>query len=375
MRFELSEEHKQFQEQCRAFVDREVVPLANRMDREEHTYGELIDKASEKGYLGAVIPKSYGGQQLDYINLGLMHEQFGRACSSIRSLLTVHGMVTLAIHKWGNESQKRQWLPDLAAGSRIGAFALSEPNVGTDAKSIETTAKRMNDRYVLNGRKKWITYGQIADLFLIFAQCEGQPTAFLVERERNGLTTHAIEGMLGTKASMLAELHLENCEVPVENVLGRVGMGVSFVGTHCLNYGRFSIAFGAVGIGQGCLDESLDYTMKREQFGVPLREHQLIQKMIAEMTVSVEAARLLCLQAAYLADCASPDAMMANWKAKYFATSILGKITSDAVQIQGAFGCSKESAAQRYFRDAKIMEIIEGTTQMHEVIIATHAYP
>ncbi|GAV12351.1 acyl-CoA dehydrogenase domain-containing protein [Paenibacillus sp. NAIST15-1] len=348
--------------------------MANRMDREEHTQADLIRKVAEQGYLGAVIPRSYGGCQLDYISLGLMHEQTGRACSSIRSLLTVHGMVTLAIRKWGNELQKQQWLPELASGTRIGAFGLSEPNIGTDAKSIETTAELVNGRYVLNGRKKWITYGQIANLFLIFARCEGQPTAFLVERDSKGFTANAIDGILGTKASMLAELHLDNCEVPAENLLGRIGMGLSFVGTHCLDYGRFSIAFGAVGIGQGCLEDSLEYTSNRKQFGVVLREHQLIQKMITEMIVNVEAARLLCHQAAYLADLADPDFMMASWKAKYFATSILRKITSDAVQIQGAFGCSTDSNAQRYFRDAKIMEIIEGTTQMHEMIIARHAY-
>ncbi|WCT58038.1 acyl-CoA dehydrogenase family protein [Paenibacillus kyungheensis] len=374
MRFGLSKKQEQFQEECRLFVDREVMPLANQMDRQENTSEELIARVAEQGYLGAVVPSIYGGSELDYMSLGLMHEQIGRGCSSIRSLLTVHGMVTLAIRKWGTEQQKQQWLPDLATGSLIGAFGLSEPNAGADAKSIETTAELVDGRYILNGRKKWITYGQIADLFLIFACYEGQPTAFLVERSSKGCTTHAIEGILGTRASMLAELHMEHCEVPMENKLGGIGLGLSFVATHCLDYGRFSIAFGAVGIGQGCLNDSLEYTLKRKQFGVALREHQLIQKMITEMTVHIEAARLLCMQLADLADSGDPDSIIAGWKAKYFATSILGKITSDTVQIQGAYGCSIDSNAQRYFRDAKIMEIIEGTTQMHEMIIAANAY-
>ncbi|SDD51015.1 hypothetical protein SAMN05428987_5055 [Paenibacillus sp. CF095] len=374
MFMKLRTQHQKFQDECKSFVDHEILPYANQMDEEEHTHKQLIQKVADKGYLGAVINKAYGGHELDFLSLGIMNEQIGRGCSSIRSLLTVHGMVTRAIDRWGTEEQKRKWLPELSTGAKIGAFGLSEPNVGTDVKSIETVAVRVNDRFVLNGKKKWITYGQIADLFLIFAQYDGEPVAFLVEKGRNGLSTHAINGMLGTKASMLAELHLENCEVEKENMIGGIGQGLSFIATHCLDYGRFSIAFGSVGIGQACIDESLAYTSRRKQFGVPLNEHQLIQKMLSEMVVNVEAARLLCLQLAYRYEMRDPEAMISGWKAKYFATTMLGKITSDAIQIQGANGCSKDSNVQRFFRDAKIMEIIEGTTQMHEIVISKHAF-
>jgi alkylation response protein AidB-like acyl-CoA dehydrogenase len=283
-------------------------------------------------------------------------------------------MVAQALFKWGNTFQKENWLPKLASGEVIAAFALSEPNVGSDAKSIETTATQSGNFYVLNGQKKWITYGQIADVFLVFAQCEGKPSAFLVEKNSPGLTIKPIFGMLGVRGSMLAELHLHDCKIPSENLLCRQGFGFSHVASSALDYGRYSVAWGCVGIAQACLDACLQYTSQRQQFGVYLKEHQLIRQMITEMLVNVKAARLLCYQAGYLKDSGDPKSIMETSIAKYFASTTATKAANDAVQIHGGNGCSREYSVQRYWRDAKIMEIIEGSTQIQQITIAEYGY-
>jgi alkylation response protein AidB-like acyl-CoA dehydrogenase len=230
------------------------------------------------------------------------------------------------------------------------------------------------DTYVLNGQKKWITFGQIAGLYLVFAQHEGKPCAFLVERNTPGLWVEPIFGMLGTRASMLAELHFENCRVPKENLLGRVGFGVSHVALYALDLGRYSVAWGCVGIGQACLDACLKYTSQRKQFGVYLKDHQLIQRMITEMVTQVRAARLLCFQAGYAKQSADPSVFMETAIAKYFASRMATKVSCDAVQVHGANGCSGEYPLQRYIRDARIMEVIEGSTEIQQVAIANYAY-
>ncbi|AFZ17610.1 acyl-CoA dehydrogenase family protein [Allocoleopsis franciscana] len=374
MRIELTPQQNQARSEFKAFVDEAIIPYANRCDRKEHTPPELIEKLAQQGYLGAALPKDKGGSGMDAITYGLLNEEIGRGCSSLRSLLTVHNMVSQALLKWGNKFQKENWLPKLASGEVIAAFALSEPNVGSDAKSIETTATRSGDFYVLNGQKKWITYGQIADVFLVFAQCEGKPSAFLVEKNSPGLTIKPIFGMLGVRASMLAELHLHDCKIPLENLVCRQGFGFSHVASSALDYGRYSVAWGCVGIAQACLEACIQYTSQRQQFGVYLKEHQLIRQMIAEMLVNVKAARLLCYQAGYLKDIGAPKSIMETSIAKYFASTTATKAANDAVQIHGGNGCSSEYSVQRYLRDAKIMEIIEGSNQIQQITIAEYGY-
>lgn len=356
-----------------AFAEREVMPLAQRHDQEERIAPEVIRKVAQAGYLGALVPREYGGTELDMVTVGILNESIGRACAAVRSLLTVHGMATLGISRWGSDEQKERWLPSLAAGEAIGAFALTEPRAGSDAQGITATAELHGDHYVLNGTKKWTTMGQIADLFILFAKCEGQHTAFLVERSSPGFSAKPITGMMGARGSMLAELTLENCRVPAANVLGQVGTGWSHVGLTCLDYGRYSIAFGCVGLGQACLDSSLSYANSRRQFGKLLGTNQLIQKMLTEMVVQVQAARLLCYEAGYFKDIADPDSIMKTWIAKYFASTMLTKVAADAVQIHGANGCHNGHPVERYFRESKVNEIVEGTSQMHEVLIANHA--
>jgi glutaryl-CoA dehydrogenase (non-decarboxylating) len=374
MKIELTPQQQNARTVFRAFVDEEIVPHADQWDREERTPSAIIKKLAQQGYLGALLPKNSGGSGMDLITYGLLSEEIGRGCSSLRSLLTVHSMVAQALLKWGSQSQKADWLPKLASGEAIAAFALSEPNVGSDAKHVETTATPSGDTYLLNGKKKWITYGQIADVFLVFAQCDGNPSAFLVEKDSPGLSIAPISDMLGVRASMLAELHFNDCRIPQENLVGRQGFGFSHVAAAALDCGRYSVAWGCVGIAQACLEACIQYTSQRKQFGVYLREHPLIRQLITNAIVNIKAARLLCYQAGYLKDMGDPKSMMETSIAKYFASTTATQVASDAVQIYGGNGCSSEYPVQRYFRDAKIMEIIEGSTQIQQLTIAEYGY-
>ena len=374
MKIKLTDQQREAQHNFRSFANKEIFPFANQFDQEECMPIELINKMAKEKYLGTILPEAYGAPGLDMITFGLLNEEIGRACSSARSLLTVHGMVSYAILRWGTDQQKEKWLPKLASGDVLGAFALTEPEIGSDAKNIKTTAVRQGNTYILNGQKKWITYGQIADLFLIMAQYEGKGTAFLVERESPGLTTTATYGLLGTRASMIADVHMQACEIPKENMIGGPGFGFMTVALSALDLGRYSVALGSLGIGQACLDASLKYTSEREQFGVPLKKHQLIKEMIADMVTKVKATRLLCYYAGYLKDIEDPNATAETLVAKYYASTTANQIASDAVQIHGGNGCGNEYPVQRYFRDAKVMEIIEGSNQMQQLMISKNAY-
>ncbi|MBT2574030.1 acyl-CoA dehydrogenase family protein [Bacillus sp. ISL-51] len=355
------------------FVNTHVAPNAANIDKKQHIPTDIIKNLAQEGYLGSMLPSQYGGMGLDMVTIGVLNEEVGRGCSSVRSLLTVHGMVALAIHRWGTQKQCNYWLPKLAEGSVIGAFGLTEPQVGSDAKSIQTKAILDGNDYVLNGVKKWITMGQIADVFLIFAMCKEGPAAFIVERNTPGVEVNQINSMLGVRGSMLGEIKFSHCRIPKENLIGRIGTGLSHIALSCLNYGRYTIAWGCVGLAQACLEHSLHYARTRKQFGSAIGENQLIQKMLTEMVVQVKAARLLCINAGELKDEGSPDSIMETWNAKYYASSMAVKVANDAVQIHGANGCSGDYPVERYYRDAKINEIIEGTSQMHEVMIANHA--
>lgn len=371
---ELNNEQFKYKEEFAEFVNKCVIPYADSNDREEILRREVIDALIKKSYLGAMISKDYGGLGLDMVTNGILNEELGRGCSATRSLITVHGMVALGIEKWGSEELKGTWLPKLASGEVIGAFALSEPNVGSDARSIETTAQLIDDDYyILNGTKKWITMGQIADIFIVFAKCEGRPTAFLVNKNTKGFKTKPIKGLLGARGSMLAEIQLENCMVHKNNIIGQVGYGLSHVALTCLDYGRYTIACGCVGLGQAALEESIKYSNSRIQFKKAIGKNQLILKMITEMIVNIKAARLLCYNAGYLKDIGDPNSIMETWNAKYFASNILKDIVNNAVQIHGGNGCVINYKVERYFRDAKINEIIEGSTQVHEILIGKNA--
>lgn len=374
MKLDLSSEQEANQVRFRLFATEHIVSHAASHDRDQRVRSELVKVIAAAGYLGSFLPVEYGGRGLDMISYGLLHEELGKACSSIRSLLTVHDMVALAIQRWGSEWQRAKWLPRLARGETIGAFAVTEPNAGSDVNGIETTAESSSESYVLNGTKKWITFGQIADLFLVLAKTGGKATAILVERDTPGFEITRVSGMLGMRGAMLAQLICKGCLVPKENLVAREGFGLSSVVFTALGLGRYTIAWGSVAIAQACLDACLRYASTRKQFKVPLREHQLIQKMISEMISNTNAARLLCYQAGFLKDTNDPREIMATFVAKYFASTIAMKAATDAVQIHGANGCSSDYPVERYLRDAKIMEIIEGSSQIQEITISKFGF-
>ncbi|GAB0056470.1 Butyryl-CoA dehydrogenase [Candidatus Magnetaquicoccaceae bacterium FCR-1] len=359
------------QEGFRNFVDEAIVPFADLWDRDERLPEGIVRALAERGYLGATIPTRLGGGGYDSATFGLFCEEIGRGSASLLSLLTVHGMVCQALTIWGSDEQQQKWLPRLATGATLGAFALTEPNIGSDAKNVETVVTRLEDgTYRLDGRKKWISCGQIADLFLVFGQLDNKPVAFLVEKDRPGFSRAPLSGLLGFRAAMLAELTLDGCVVPEGNMVGRPGFGFTHVAGAALDHGRFCVGCGCVGLARGCLEACLDYTSERKQFGVHLREHPLIQRMLTDMITHIEAARLLCVEAGSMKDARDPRSIMATSTAKYFASTMAARISSDAVQIHGANGCGPEYPVQRHFRDAKIMEIIEGSNQIQQTIIA-----
>lgn len=369
MKLELTPEQRAAREGFRAFVAAEIAPHAGRWDREAAIPLELVGRLRELRYLGSNVPAEYGGLGRDNITYGLLTEEIAKGCSSVRSLLTVHDMVAHVIGRWGSPAQRERYLPALARGETLGAFCLSEPNAGSDAKSVETVARDDGDAWVLDGRKKWTTFGQIANLFLVLAQIEGKPTAFLVERDLPGVTVKPLSGITGTRASMLAEIFFEGVRVPKENLIGKPGFGVSAVMSTALDHGRYSVAWGAVGLAQACLDASRAYAAERRQFGVPIADHQLIRRMLTNMIAEVRAARLLCLRAGWLRDTRDPGATSEIWVAKYFASTMATRAALDAVQIHGANGCSEDYPVERYLRDSRVLEIIEGSTQIQQITI------
>jgi glutaryl-CoA dehydrogenase (non-decarboxylating) len=356
------------------FVQAELQPYANEYDIQGAIPVELIRKLGAQGYLGATIPTSYGGMGMDQVSYGLLNEEIGKACSSTRSLITVHSSLTAeTLLRCGSKAQKEKWLPLLATGTKLAAFGLSEPTAGSDTASIKTSYRETEDGYQLNGIKKWITFAQIADLLVIIATGEQGITAFLVERNTPGLTIQPMDGILGTRASMLAEIHLNDCRIPAENILGRRGWGLSQVVNTALDNGRYSVACGCLGIARACLEDSIHYAKNRVQFGQLLKDHQLTKQKITNMVTEVKAATLLCRNAGYLRDKKDPNSIIQTSMAKYYASRIANTIAADAVQLHGALGCHNSMSVQRYFRDAKVMEIIEGTTEIQQILIADHS--
>lgn len=371
-RLELSEAQRTFRREVRGFVQEEIAPRAARWDREQAIPRQVIDRLRERGYLGSLLPAELGGGAMDPMTYGLLTEELGKGCSSVRSLLTVHDMVGEGVRRWGGEALRESVLPAIARAERLCAFALSEPEVGSDAKSISTEARPDGDGFTLHGVKRWITFGQIADLFLVFARAEEGVVALLVDGDTPGLERVPIEGVTGTRAALLAELRLDGCRVSRERMVGRPGFGFSHVAATALDQGRYSVAWGAVGIAQACLDESLAFTAQRRQFDVPIADHQLVRAKLTDMIVGVRAARLVCLRAGYLRSQGDPGATAETLGAKYLASTTATRVANDAVQLHGAIGLTDACPVGRYLRDARVTEVIEGSTQIQQVLIAKY---
>lgn len=360
---------------ARHFVDRHLVTAAAEFDRQAAVPESFLDLLSEAGLWAPFLPPRAGGQGVDWTEFGRIHAEIGRGCSSVRSLLTVHGMVTWAVQRWGTGQQRERWLPGLARGHTLAAFCLTEPEAGSDTARIATTARPAGRGWVLDGVKTWITGGRSAMLFLVFARlAEGGSAAFLVPRECPGVDVTPMDDALGTRASLLATVTLRDVEVADDALLTTTGFGAEVLLTGTLDLGRYSVAAGCVGILQACLDASAEYAGRRHVGGAPLRDHPLTKAKLADMVTDLAAARLLCERAGRLKDAGDAGTVMATWVAKYFAARAAARHASQAVQIHGAHGCGPDHQVGRYYRDAKIMEIIEGSAEVQQMMIASEAY-
>lgn len=373
MRMELTAEQLAAQAEYRRFVDQQIAPFADDFDDQGQVPESLLQALGSAGYLGTNISREHQGLGRDALTGGLLCEEIGRGSCSVLSLLVVHGMVAHVLGRWGTEAQQKQWLPRLASGQTLGAFALSEPGVGSDAAGVTTSAVLDQGWFTLNGTKKWTSFGLRADLYLTFVRSGSRVAALLVERNTPGLTVTPIRGMSGFKAAQMACLEFRDCRVPEAHLIGRVGFGLSHIAGSGLDYGRHCVAWGGVGLAQACLEASLAYAAKRTQFGKPLREHPLIQEMLANMVTQIKAARALCWQEAYLRTTAQPQMILDGAAAKYFASRVAVQAAADTVQIHGANGFSRDYPVARYYRDAKVLEVIEGSNQIQQMMIARNA--
>jgi glutaryl-CoA dehydrogenase (non-decarboxylating) len=374
MLVDYSPDQKTLQKTLREYVDTHVVPFADEWDAKEEIPESVVQHLGKEGYLSPLIPEAFGGKPMDAISMGILLEELGRGSVSLISIFTVHAMCLQGIIQWGTPEQKQAWLPPMLTGEKMGAFAVTEPNRGSDARNSESLLSKDGEDYVLNGAKKWISFAQRADVFVVLAQLDGQPTACLLERNTPGLTIEPIHGMLGFRAAMIGALTFENVRIPKSALLGNPGMGFSHVTASCLDLGRYCVAWGCVGLAQACLEASLHYAQNRRQFDEPLRKHQLILEMIANMITQTKAARSLCWRAGYLREEHDPLSIPEITTAKYFASTTASKVASDAVQIHGANGCGPDYPVQRYFRDARISQIIEGSDQMQQIMIAKNGF-
>ncbi len=368
----LSEDQKTFQEYARAFLDKQVVPYRAEWDRAESVDTAIIPKLGEMGFLGLTIPEEYGGIGGDHVTYCVAMEELGRADSAVRGIVSVsNGLVGKSLLAYGTEDQKRQWLTRIATGESLGCFGLTEPDTGSDAASLKTRATRDGDDYVLDGQKMFITNGTWADVCLVFARTGGPGpkgvSAFLVPTDSPGFEAREIKGKLGLRGQATAEIFLGAVRVPSSARLGAEGEGFR-VAMSALDKGRVSVGAGCVGIVQGCLDAVVGYATQRQQFGRPIASFQLVQDMIADISVDADAARLLVWRAADLIDRGEPYGVAAS-KAKYFASEAAVRAANSAIQVFGGYGYVDEYPVQKFLRDARVMTLYEGTSQIQKLLI------
>jgi len=376
VQFTLSDEQRMIQETARDFANNEIAPVADRHNREGKFPLEIVKRLGKMGFLGMSVPEEYGGTGAGNLALVVALEEINRVCASTGVTMSVqNSLVNAPILHWGNEDIKRKFLPRLATGEHLGAYALSEPGSGSDAAGLVTSAVKDGNDYILNGTKNFITTGAEADVVLVLARTDTSHktrgiTAFVIERGTRGFTVGKKEDKLGLRASSTVQLIFEDARVPAAHVLGEVGSGFK-IAMHTLDGGRIGIAAQGVGIAQACLDASIKYAGEREAFDQPIGKFQAIQFKIANMAMRVEAARLLVYNAARLKDEGKPHGMEAAM-AKLFASEAANDAARDAVQIHGGAGYLEDFPVERFFRDARITEIYEGTSEIQRIVIARH---
>jgi butyryl-CoA dehydrogenase len=373
MDFELTDEQQLVRETARSFTDNEIVPRARENDRNEHFDTELVEKIAAQGYLGAIVPREYGGAGLDYLTYGLVVEEVGRGCSAMRTVVSVQtSLVSSAFLRWGTEEQKHHYLPKLCSGEWLGCFGLTEPDTGSDAANQKTRARKTDSGWVINGSKMFISLANHAKVALIFAQTDPEKkhrglACFLVDTDQPGFQPQAIHHKMGLRGSDTAAIGLDDVEVTDDQMLGEVGDGFK-IAMSSLDSGRFSVAAGCVGICQGCVDASVKYSKEREQFGRPIASFQLVQQMIANMVVDRDAARMLTWRAGYLKDAGKPNTTETSI-AKYYATEAAVRSANTAIQVHGGSGYVDDYPVERYFRDVRVTTLYEGTSQIQQLII------
>ncbi len=375
--FQLSPENRLVQQAARAFAEAEILPHIREWDERGEVHRELFDRMGEQGFLGAPIPEAWGGAGMDYISFAILCEELERADTAFRVVQSVHvGLNSLALLQWATDEQKRRWLVPQAKGERLATFALTEPGVGTDAANLATTARRDGDAYRLNGQKIWISLADIADHFLVFASVDRAKgwrgvTAFLLERGMTGLTTGTLHGKLGIGAGNTGLINLDDCVVPADHRIGEEGEGF-LIAMSAIDQGRYTVAAGAVGLAQACLDASLKYAHERSTFGQEIGRHQLVQQLLAKMAAGTEMGRLLVWRAGWLKNQGVRNTRETSL-AKWHATEHAVQAALDAIQVHGANGYSNEFPVERYLRNSKAAVIYEGTSQLHTIIQAEYA--
>ena len=358
---------------AKEFAEKEIAPIADRIDRENKYPMDLFEKMAKQGLFGMCTPPEYGGTGLDLLSSAIAAEEIAKVSMSASGIIGIQAAVTAApIAKFGSEEQKKAYLHDMATGKRIGAFCLTEPIAGSDAASIETKAVKEGDQYVLNGTKTFITQGEVADLALVFGKTPGKDgeegTTFLVDKRRSPFRVGSKIEVMGLRGTGTAELIFDNCRVPKENVLGKEGDGF-LIAMMTLNESRIGVAAGGVGLAQAAFDIAANYAKQRKAFGRLIGKFQAIQWMLADMLRQIHSARLLTYHAAYLRD-QQQDFIKEASMAKVFASEVAVETTRRAIQILGGYGPTKDYPLERYYRDAKILEIVEGTSEIQRLILA-----
>ncbi len=376
MDLELTDEQRMIQDVARDFAEKELRPIAGVIDREARFPRETVRRMGELGLMGICVPEAWGGSGGDAVGYTVAVEEVSRGCASHGVIMSVNNSLYCApVWERGTDEQKRRFLAPFASGAKLGCFSLTEPEAGSDATNQNTRAEREGEIYVLNGRKIFVTNGREAHAALVFAQTDPDRahqgiSAFLVEKGTPGFTVVKTEEKLGIRASDTAEFLFENCRVPVADRLGDEGEGFK-IALGSLDGGRIGIAAQAVGIAVAAYDASLAYARERKSFGVPIGEHQMVQWMLADMATAIEAARLLTRRAAFLEDRGLPFGPEASM-AKLFASEMAMRVTTDAIQVHGGYGFITEYPVERHFRDAKITQLYEGTSQIQKLVIARH---
>jgi len=375
MNFELDSNQKLIQEMVRDFAVKELEPAAVEIDKTQEFPWSNLKKMAALGLLGMIIPEEFGGGGMDFLSLAIAIEEISRVCASTGVIVAVNQtLAAYPIMQFGNESQQKKYLPLLARGDTMGAFALTEANAGSDPAAIETTAKLEGDHYILNGSKRFITNGGEAGIFIVFAKTDKEKghkgiSAFVIEKELPGFSVGEHEDLMGLRATANCELLFDDCRVPKENLLSDEGEGFK-IALNTIDTSRIDIGAQAIGIAQGALDAAVKYSKERKTFGKPICEYEMIQEKLAEMVTRIEAGRLLVYKAACIKDAGISRYTKEAAMAKYMASEACMYTVREAIQIYGGYGYTKDYPVERFFRDAKVMEIYEGTSEIQKIVIA-----